>query len=158
METKIARNTSKEDAMGTSLPAECGDDDVGVQDYFRDHATASSTFASVTFLSSNCRPTRSARLRNRSSSVPAEIFLITVASGPLVTMRRSSSCRSRLATISCGRLISPALSILMICSITSLLAILNDTYQIRGYFANLPAPLLSEEGQKINKKYRTLDA
>src|SRR3972149_7252430 len=144
METKLAGKTAKEGAMGTSLPAECGDDDVGVQDYFRDHAPASSASASVTFLSSNCRPTRSARLRNRSSSVPADIFLITMASGPLVTMRRSSSCRSRLATISCGRLVSPALSILMICSITSLLAILNDAYQINDYFASLPAPLLSE--------------
>src|SRR3990172_3359386 len=143
METKIARNTSEEDVMRTSLPAECGDDDVGVHDYFRDHATASSTSTSVTFLPSNCRPTRSARLRNRSSSVPADIFLITIASGPLVTIRRSSSCRTRLATISCGRLISPALSILMICSIISLLAILNDAYQINDYFASLPVPLLS---------------
>ena len=121
-----------------ALPTKRGNDDVGIKNYFRDHATASATSSSVIFFSSNCRATRSARPRNRSSRVPAEIFLMTMASGPLVTMRRSSSRRSSAATTSGGRLMPPALSILTICFIASLLTVLNDAYQIIDYFARFP--------------------
>jgi len=70
-----------EDVMGSAPPTERGNDDVGIQDYFRDHTTASATSSSAIFFSSNCRATRFARPRNGSSRVPAEIFLMTMASG-----------------------------------------------------------------------------
>ncbi len=103
MKPEITGDTAQKNLMGAALPAENGNDNVCVEDYFRDHETASPTSDFETPRSWNCRETLPARLRNRSFNVPAETFRITMASGPLVTSRRSSPLRFSASTTSRGR-------------------------------------------------------